>query len=115
MAYPQGNTGRSYYQRWKYEGWYDRHEGDPQGKPTDDAWLAPTHIIANLRRRQETHYWKGKSKGGVSHRETEAVKGKTKGKRDSSPKGKEKGKPWGYSKGKAPLQKGGKEGKGKGW
>ena len=124
------NIGRSYHQRWKYEGWYDRHEEDPQGKPDRDLELAPTHIISNLRRRQETYYWKGKARGEVSHRETDAAKGKAKGKRDSSPKGSsnpkgfsalynekgkhEKGKPWGYSKGKAPLQKGGKEEKGNG-
>ena len=83
----QENTGRSYHQRWKYEGWYDRHEEDPQGQPNRDLELAPTHIISNLRRRQETQYWKGQSKGEVSHRETDAAKGKAKGKRDSSPKG----------------------------
>ena len=57
------NIGRSYHQRWKYEGWYDRHEEDPQGQPNRDLELAPTHIISNLRRRQETQYWKGEAKG----------------------------------------------------
>ena len=76
---PLENTGRSYYQRWKYEGWYDRLEEDPKGKPDRNLELAPTHIISNLRRRQETQYWKGKTKGESSHRETDADKGKAKG------------------------------------
>ena len=133
---PMENTGRSAYERWKWEGWYDRHEEDPQGKPDRNLDLAPTHIISNLRRRQETQYWKGKAKGESSHRETDASDGKAKGKTagDGKAKGKTKdmrscptkgssgpegypafyhekgrhqnGKPWSDSKGKSSSQKG---------
>ena len=121
------NIGRSSYERWKWEGYYDRHIDDPQGKPDRNLDLAPTHIISNLRRRQETQYWKGKAKGDSSHWETNATsdgkaKGQTKNKRSSPSKGSSgpeggsafyhekgrhpNGKPWGESKGKSSSQKG---------
>ena len=94
----RANPGRTWYERQKYEGFYDKHIEDPQGRPNRDAKLAPCNRIANVRRKQETHYWSQVS--WVSHRETDAAasrddEGKTKGKgkRRGYPEGKGQGQP----------------------
>ena len=135
---PLENTGRSAFEQWKHQGWYDRHLEDPKGKPAASLWLAPTHIISNLRRRQETHLWKSKTNQDWSRWETSAndgmvnhtmqTKGKSKDKRpnhDSSDPGgysafyhlkgrHTNGKSWAESKGNSKgKSSSSKEGKGK--